>query len=188
MLDWLKQNEALLFWLAVLSVGSLVLAALLLPVIVVRLPADYFVRERLLGHGPRRALDWCWHIGKNLSGALFVLAGIAMLVLPGMSAPARTEGRRDAAMKIEPALAEALRANTDAARSIGVIITFRDTAADSGVRRQVLQRLGIVPTAVYEAIPSAAATVTPAQIEALAAAAEVLAIESVPQARILPRP
>jgi hypothetical protein len=83
MFDWLKQNEALLFWLAMLSVGSLVLAALLLPVIVVRLPADYFVRERLLDHGPRRALDWCWHIGKNLFGALFVLAGIAMLVLPG---------------------------------------------------------------------------------------------------------
>ncbi|MBR0670659.1 hypothetical protein [Neoroseomonas soli] len=116
------------------------------------------------------------------------MVALAILALPDVSALAQTERRRDAAMKIEPALAEALRSNTDAARGIGVIITFRDTAADSGVRRQILQRLGIVPTAVYEAIPSAAATVTPAQIETLAAAAEVTAIEADPQARILPRP
>lgn len=83
MWDWITQNESLLFWLGVGSVASLVLIALLLPVMIVRLPADYFVRPHHVGHGRRSWLDWLWHIGKNVLGGIFVLAGIAMLVLPG---------------------------------------------------------------------------------------------------------
>lgn len=82
MYDWLTQ-PAVLWWLGALSIGSLLLAALLLPVVIVRLPADYFVREHLTGHGPRKVLDWLWHIGKNLLGGVLVLVGIAMVVLPG---------------------------------------------------------------------------------------------------------
>jgi hypothetical protein len=81
--DWLSEHEALLWWLFAGSVASLVLAAVLLPVIVVRLPADHFAanrRKRPEGSG------W-WQlplrIGRNLLGAVFVLAGVAMLVLPG---------------------------------------------------------------------------------------------------------
>ena len=83
MIDWLRQHEVLLFWLGALSIGSLLLVAALLPIAIVRLPADYFVREHHLGHGRRGWLDWVWHLGKNFLGAVFVLAGIAMLVLPG---------------------------------------------------------------------------------------------------------
>ena len=83
MWDWLHKNDTLLIWLTGLSIGSLVLAAVLLPVIAVRLPADHFVREHHVGHGPRGGLDWLWHIGKNILGALFLLLGLAMLVLPG---------------------------------------------------------------------------------------------------------
>lgn len=83
MWDWLRNNEVLLFWLAVLSVGSLLLVAALLPVVIVRLPADYFVRVHHIGEGPRSWLDWLWHITKNVIGGIFVVAGIAMLVLPG---------------------------------------------------------------------------------------------------------
>src|SRR5262245_38829534 len=81
--DWLEQHEALLIWLTALSVGSLVLTAALLPVVVLRLPADYFVREHRLGHGKRGWLDWVWHLGKNVLGGVFVLAGIVMLFTPG---------------------------------------------------------------------------------------------------------
>lgn len=83
MWQWLQEHEALLFWLGVLSIGSLLLVGALLPIILVRMPADYFVREHDPGHGPRRVVDWVWHIGKNVLGAVFILAGIAMLVLPG---------------------------------------------------------------------------------------------------------
>jgi hypothetical protein len=65
------------------SIGSLALVAQLLPLVVVRLPADYFVREHHVGHGRRGWLDWVWHVGKNALGVVFLLAGIAMLVLPG---------------------------------------------------------------------------------------------------------
>lgn len=81
--DWLARHQTLLVWLGVLSIASLLLAALLLPVVIVRLPADYFVREHHIGHGRRSWLDWLWHLGKNLLGTIFLLAGIAMLVLPG---------------------------------------------------------------------------------------------------------
>lgn len=83
MFDWLRQHETLMIGLGVFSIASLVLVAILLPVIVVRLPADHFVREHHVGEGPRGWLDWIWHIGKNLLGFVFVLGGLAMLVLPG---------------------------------------------------------------------------------------------------------
>jgi hypothetical protein len=83
MWHWFRQHETLLFWLTGLSIGSLVLTAILLPIVVLRLPSDYFVREHRLGQGPRGWLDWVWHFGKNALGIVFVLAGIAMLVLPG---------------------------------------------------------------------------------------------------------
>ena len=81
--QWLQGNTALLGWLLVLGVVSLVLTVLLLPLVVVRLPADYFViggEERRARRGPAA---WLWRLAKNLLGAVFVLAGIAMLVLPG---------------------------------------------------------------------------------------------------------
>ena len=80
---WLQGNTALLWWLFVLSIGSFVLVLLLLPVIVVRLEPDYFLasRRELTARGGLGKL--LLRIGKNLLGFVFLLAGIAMLVLPG---------------------------------------------------------------------------------------------------------
>lgn len=80
---WLQQNSTLLAWLFVLSLGSLVVIALLLPVVVVRLPADYFLASRKELAVRRGPTQWVGHVAKNVLGAAFVLAGIAMLVLPG---------------------------------------------------------------------------------------------------------
>jgi len=81
--DWLGNNSTLLWWLFVASIGSFVLVLFLLPVIVVRLPADHFLKSRRErkerpGFGPL-----LWRIGKNVLGFVFLLAGIAMLILPG---------------------------------------------------------------------------------------------------------
>lgn len=80
---WLETNSALMWWLVAASIVSLVLCLLLLPVIVVRLDADYFIatRAELASHRTlgRRLL----HIATNLLGAVFVLVGLALLVLPG---------------------------------------------------------------------------------------------------------
>jgi hypothetical protein len=68
------------------SLGVLVLGVLLVPVVVARLPADYLTREPpALGlAGLRTApLRFALRVLRNLLGALLLLAGIAMLVLPG---------------------------------------------------------------------------------------------------------
>lgn len=64
-----------------LSVVSLVLVIVLLPVVVVRLPADYFVAKRGDHQVQRRSLVWI--VLRNVVGWVFVAAGLAMLVLPG---------------------------------------------------------------------------------------------------------
>ena len=68
------------------SLVSLVLTIVLLPAIVLHLPADYFVRDRRQpvyqkkGHPVLRGAV---NLFKNLLGLLFIVAGILMLVLPG---------------------------------------------------------------------------------------------------------
>lgn len=81
--QWLAGHKELLAWLFAGSIASLVLCALLLPVVVVRLPADHFSRRRPAAPWPRTVWNWLWHIAKNLIGVVFVLAGFAMLFLPG---------------------------------------------------------------------------------------------------------
>lgn len=81
--QWAEANGDVLAWLFVGSIVSLVLCALLLPVIVLRMPADYFASSRDEQEAPKTALAWIGRIGKNLLGLVFLLAGIAMLVLPG---------------------------------------------------------------------------------------------------------
>ena len=68
--------------LGVISVVMFVLTLVALPPIVAFLPENYFVRPRR----KRREIsfvNWVWIVGKNIVGVLFVIAGIAMLVLPG---------------------------------------------------------------------------------------------------------
>jgi hypothetical protein len=92
--DWLQSNTWLFAWLFALGIGSLIATALLMPLVVLRLPEDYFVatrselaRTRNAWQSElartRNAWQWAVHVGKNALGVVFVLAGIAMLVLPG---------------------------------------------------------------------------------------------------------
>jgi len=83
MWEWLAERKTLLGWLFVLSLASLALTAVVLPIVVVRLPENYFVDG---GDQPRGSTTWgglVWRVLKNLLGVVFVLAGVAMLVLPG---------------------------------------------------------------------------------------------------------
>ncbi|MCA9592281.1 MAG: hypothetical protein KC776_03195 [Myxococcales bacterium] len=75
--------------LAVLSGVSVLflLASLIgIPWLVARLPADYFVRRHTLpppGALRHDYLRLAWRVARNAFGVLLLLAGIAMLVLPG---------------------------------------------------------------------------------------------------------
>ena len=75
----------MLAWLAAASVVGFVASLIAIPWILVRLPADYFdtrvPRHWMIDRHP--VLRMIGHIVKNLAGYVFLLAGIAMLVLPG---------------------------------------------------------------------------------------------------------
>ncbi|MEN6556690.1 MAG: PGPGW domain-containing protein [Thermoguttaceae bacterium] len=86
MFDWLRSHEILLGWLGAASVVMFVGSLLLVPWLVIRIPPDYFVRRRRqLDRQANRhpAVRVLWLIAKNLIGVVLLLAGVAMLVLPG---------------------------------------------------------------------------------------------------------
>lgn len=86
LMEWIGDHEVLFGSLVTLSVIVFLGTLFLVPWVLVRLPPDYFRLDR-----ERRVPMEAWHpavrgillVGKNLLGGLFVLIGIAMLVLPG---------------------------------------------------------------------------------------------------------
>jgi hypothetical protein len=86
MLEWFYNNEILVWWLLTLSFFSMLGTLVVVPLILVRLPADYFL------YPDRKAVLWinrnCYFripifLAKNLLGAILILAGVLMLALPG---------------------------------------------------------------------------------------------------------
>ncbi|MGE3164069.1 MAG: PGPGW domain-containing protein [Planctomycetota bacterium] len=87
LLLWYRDNQPLVWTVvgvasAVTFVGSLIL----IPWVIARLPADYFLSKRP-AEGSWRArhpvVRWVLRGAKNLLGCVFLAAGLAMLVLPG---------------------------------------------------------------------------------------------------------
>ena len=79
-------SHRLLLWAGLASVAAFIATLAAIPLLVVRIPEDYFVDDR-----PRR---WAWSrrhpvlhvivVGlKNLLGIFLLAAGVAMLFLPG---------------------------------------------------------------------------------------------------------
>ena len=83
---WLEGREWWLGLLVGISAAMFVGSLITVPWLVVRLPADYFAqRERhswaaATGHP---VLHWLALLAKNSLGVVLLMAGIAMLVLPG---------------------------------------------------------------------------------------------------------
>jgi hypothetical protein len=82
---WLHGHETLFWWLGALSVLMFVGTLVALPIVVVRLPADYFRNDPYATYHHERptALRLLALLGKNLLGIVLVCIGVAMLVLPG---------------------------------------------------------------------------------------------------------
>jgi len=85
-LDWVGDNGTLLGLLGLVGVASLLATVTLLPFLVMRIPADYF-RHRQRPHADTPDRHPIVHhaivVSKNVLGAVLILAGIAMLLLPG---------------------------------------------------------------------------------------------------------
>lgn len=81
---WLEEYRHWLWVLGVLSVGTLIFSLVALPLVLIRLPADYFIRRPVRDWPTRHPVVHVMLVVlKNILGVVFVLAGIAMLVLPG---------------------------------------------------------------------------------------------------------
>lgn len=86
LLDWVRENEALLAVTAAVSVVTFVGTLVVVPILLTKMRPDYFVGEDPPpgGAGDRHpVLRIAWAIVKNLLGVILLLMGIAMLVLPG---------------------------------------------------------------------------------------------------------
>lgn len=84
MFEWLEPYKTLIWLLSISSVLMFLGSIFLLPLLVIRIPADYFINRPIRDwptNHPRRHLALV--IAKNVLGIILVLAGIAMLVLPG---------------------------------------------------------------------------------------------------------
>jgi hypothetical protein len=84
--DWVKSNGVLLTWASAASLVMFFLTPVVVGWIVIRLPTEYFTAQN-----PDPVRSWQRHrvlrpvilVGKNLVGAVLMLAGLVMLVTPG---------------------------------------------------------------------------------------------------------
>ncbi len=84
--EWIRLHETLLGYLGVISLVTFVLTIILIPLLVIRIPPDYFLydKEHLKQfHRQHPFVRVLTLVMKNILGVVFIGAGIAMLVLPG---------------------------------------------------------------------------------------------------------
>lgn len=86
MVHWILSHESALGWLAAVTIFTFIATLTVIPVLIVRIPADYFTRscrpEKAPGRGPA-LLAAIGGMAKNLVGCILIVFGIIMLVLPG---------------------------------------------------------------------------------------------------------
>jgi len=86
MLEWIGLSQTAAVWIATVSTGMLIAALIAVPILVVRIPADYFTHPRRAGAVWNRKnpwFRWVWLVAKNALGAALLVVGALMLVLPG---------------------------------------------------------------------------------------------------------
>lgn len=83
---WIQSHEVILWWLVAVSVITFVSTLVAVPLLVVKIPSDYFAhgsRTGALWADRHVAVRWMLLLAKNLLGYILIAAGILMLVLPG---------------------------------------------------------------------------------------------------------
>lgn len=84
--EWIEGNEAVLQQVGTASLVLLVITLVVLPIVVVKLPTDYFTQEQRGATRQTGEHPLLWGVAtlvKNLLGIVLIVAGLAMLVLPG---------------------------------------------------------------------------------------------------------
>jgi len=86
MVQWIQIHENILWWLTAVSIVTFISTLVAVPLLVVKIPSDYFAHERrreALWADRHAAVRWMLVLAKNLLGYILIAAGIIMLVLPG---------------------------------------------------------------------------------------------------------
>ncbi len=85
-LEYAQTHQALLGWLSVVSALTFIGTLLVIPWLIIRIPADYFTHPR---QRPREAFystrtrQVVTVIIKNMAGFFFIIIGLIMLLIPG---------------------------------------------------------------------------------------------------------
>ena len=85
--EWVHIHKIAFWWIGTLSIATFVGTLIVIPILVVCIPVDYFKRKKQKQKSCyKNQYAFICFIGlvfKNFFGVLFVLAGVAMLFLPG---------------------------------------------------------------------------------------------------------
>ena len=85
-LEWVHLHEIAFWWIGALSMATFVGTLIIIPILVIRIPADYFKHEKQKPDHFYRRYSFIRILVlalKNLLGLIFIIAGLAMLFLPG---------------------------------------------------------------------------------------------------------
>jgi len=86
MMDWIRAHPAILGWSFGLSILLFVGSLVVMPILIARMSSTYFVSRELPEESWRRRhsiIRFTVLILKNVVGAILLLAGLVMLILPG---------------------------------------------------------------------------------------------------------
>ncbi len=84
--EFLKEYSEIFWILGSLSLLLLLFSLVVIPLVVIHIPADYFAREKPFSFFKENVspfISISWIILKNLIGAFFLLMGLIMLFTPG---------------------------------------------------------------------------------------------------------
>ena len=80
---WLESHQNILGWMGFVSLVMMVATLVTVPLIIIRLPSRYLTSDDDGLSEIPHFWRWPYLVFKNIVGLLLVLAGLAMLILPG---------------------------------------------------------------------------------------------------------
>ena len=80
---WLRSHQNSLGWAGLLSLIMMVATLLTVPLIIISLPPQYLNDKKDRLSEIQSPWRWPYLVVKNIMGAVLLLAGVAMLILPG---------------------------------------------------------------------------------------------------------
>ena len=83
LLNLLESRSDLFYLAGALSLLTFAGTLILLPLLLIRIPEDYFIGPRHAGSEAGKAERILFHIVKNLLGIIFLVMGFIMLFIPG---------------------------------------------------------------------------------------------------------